>query len=359
MRKILLTASALLMTAWLGGCTTSGHSHTDVTADDLVNVDDLVFEDADESGAIKTGEPAVLLGEVRKSAKEATAHVRSVLDRVKQITKGSDPVRTGHTALDQPFGVWEEVQAGVTLRLVVVRTADNRLRYFLAGKKAVLWKPLLTGVFIKKAKGVGGGRFHLSLTNVSELFGAPGKQGSIHFYFANHKAEAKGRRVVYRNVKDLGQKDGVAANYGMDFVHLLGVGGRIRAVGLGDLYPKLDGVEALALRVLWKAGQGGRADAIATHVWPLPVAKLYEAHECWDAKGKRSAYKDDYAGNDAENADEGDTKTCAGFAEEAVPQAAASDAGQDKDPQLEALLKDAGADAIPETDADESADPEA
>jgi len=121
--------------------------------------------------------------------------------------------------------------------------------------------PLLTGIFVKKGPGTGGGRFHVNLTNVSDAFNSPAADGSIHFWFANHKGDKRGRRIAYRNVVRRDDPNKQVVNYGADLVRLVGVGGRFRSVGVGDFIPSLPGSEAMGLRVLWKGGEGGRGTA--------------------------------------------------------------------------------------------------
>lgn len=330
-----------------------------VTSDDVVDVDDLTIEDADASGAAKVGEPASLLKAGRDYSKKATNDVKAVLAHVKAVVAGKTPTRTGKTADGKAFGVWEKADGGVTYKLVVVRLAEGRVRYFLAGKKgADAYLSLMTGIFVKKAARSGGGRMHLSLTNAAKLNPNLKWNGSIHVWFATHKGDFRGRRVAYKGVKPTDNDKAPPANYVMDFIHEKGKGGRIRVLGVGEkVVENRPGVEAIALRIRWKNSVGGRADAVLMHVEPKPVAKIGELHECWDKGGMRKAYKDDIAANDGEDANEGKTETCDGFDEEKVAQAAAAEDGGDKDAELDALLKDAGAADIPEADADAATDP--
>lgn len=325
-----------------------------VTKDDVFNTDDLVAGEAAGEGAAKIGDPATLLGVARKTAENTRAHVRSVADIIKEMAGGKDPVATGKTAVGSfPYGKWTLTKNGVDLSLWVIRTAENRLRYVMAGKKgADPQKFLLTGIFIKKAPRVGGGRLHVSLTNVSALFGAPGKTGSMHVWFANHKSDAKGRRVAYLNVADIAKPGDVPGNYGADAIYKLGVGGRMRVIGLDDYDPKQPGLELFAMRVLWKGGTGGRADALYANVTATKTTKLADVHECWGPGGNRTAYKS--TPDDPNNASEGDTANCFAMATDTPPDGVASASGADKDPELDALLTDSGAAGIDAAEADKS-----
>ena len=158
--------------------------------------------------------------------------------------------------------------------------------------------------------------------------------------------------MVYRNVKPLdGSK--AAVNYGVDLLHKDGVGGRIRVVGIDDIVPESPGTELAAIRVFWKTGTGGRADAIIARIKPLPIKLLGRFHECWNAKGLRTAYADTVAGNDKDNPNEGDVTACFGLESSDVPESAAALNGADPDPEVDALLQEAEADEIDATAADE------
>jgi hypothetical protein len=189
------------------------------------------------------------------------------------------------------------------------------------------------------------------LTNVSDAFGAPGADGAIHFWFANHKGDKRGRRIAYRKVVRRDDPDMRVVNYGADLVRIVGVGGRFRSVGVGDYVPTLPGSEVMGMRILWKAGEGGRGAAAIASI--TPKALLGTAHECWDKAGLRTAYSDDNPNNDAMNPNEGDLTMCAGFAQEPPPdQTNVSESGMDADPELDALLQESGAADISEADAD-------
>ncbi len=338
------------------GCkteTTPTEATQTVSQDDVVNTDDLVVAESSGAGAAKLGDPATLLSVAQKSVDSSRAHIKAVVDLIKEIAADKKPALTGQTVVGkQPFGKWTGSKAGVDLTLWVIRTAENRLRYVLTGKKGADTKILLTGVFIKKAPRLGGGRLHVSLTNVSALFGAPTKTGSMHLWFANHKADIKGRRLAYLNVRDANDPNDVPRNFAIDAIHKAGAGGRLRTIAVDDFDPKRPGRELFAMRMIWKNGAGGRADAIYAGVKPTGADKIIEAHECWGGDGKRTAFSSSPV--DPNNAKEGDTSKCFEFGEDKVPDTAASADGKDPDPELDALLLDAGAAGIDQADADKA-----
>ena len=135
----------------------------------------------------------------------------------------------------------------------------------------------------------------------------------------------------------------------------MGVGGRFRSIGVGDVIPGLPGQEALGLRILWKAGEGGRAAAAVASLGANPQL-LGTSQECWDKDGMRTAYTDDNPDNDGVNPTEGDLTMCAGFAQESPPdQGDVNENGQDSDPELDALLEESGAMDIDAAEADVAA----
>ena len=332
-----------------------------VSADDVVEVDDLVAQDADEAGAAKVGEPAIWRAYAAEAAKNAHAHVKSALQHVKDLAVG-EPTRKGTTKVGSlEWAVWEKKTGEVTVKLVVIKVTDKRRRYILFGKKGTeAAKVLLTGVFVKAGKKTGGGRFHINLGNVTAVTGAtPALEGSIHFWFANKRASFHARRIVYRGVKVSTDKTAVANNAGMDYVRFAGKGGRFRAVAVGPkVLPNRDGVEAMALRMVWASGKGGRLDGVIAAVTPTP-GRLLEVHECWNAKGLREAYKDDAKPADKTEADVGDVTKCGDLAAEKIDEKIANENGQDKDDEAEAEFKESGAAEIDEATAGEAVDPEA
>ena len=349
----LLAAAVFVATGCKSDAGAAAGATQTVGQDDVVNTDDLVAADSGGAGAAKVGEPAQLLGVARKSVENSRAHVRSVIDLIKEIAGDKKPATTGTTAVAKlPYGTWTGTKNGVELTLWVIRTAENRLRYVMAGKKGADTKVLLTGVFIKKAPRVGGGRLHVSLTNVSALFGAPNKSGSMHVWFANHKTDVKGRRVAYLNVKDINDSNDVPGNFAIDAVHKPGVGGRLRSIAIADFDTKMPGRELFAMRVLWKAAVGGRADAIYANLTLTTATHLAEVHECWGADGLRTAFAS--TPPDPNNAQEGDTKTCFSFGEDKVPDTVASANGKDPDPELDTLLAESGAAGIDQAEADKA-----
>lgn len=353
-------AGALMLALGVTGCgsESSGGETGDgteaeapISQADLVDPDDLLLVEDDASGAIKKGDAAWVLIEARKRAKGDVELIKSALHSLKIAATSAEP--TKKLKLNKAsYAMWQGEKDGHVFRLHVFRIDGKRLRYTMtaqAGGKGA-FKPLFTGIFVKKGDRKGGGRLHIDLDNCAAVGGAAAT-GKIHVWFANHQDAKIGRRIVYRNVK-LKDADGPAWNYGADYIHKFGVGGRYRTVLIGDIDPKLPGIELLALRLRWSLGLGGRADGVYAHVAPPPVKKLATLHECWDAKGLRSAYKDDYAGNDAENPDEGDVSKCSDFAMETPPDTVADVSGSDADPELDALLTEAEAAGIAEADAD-------
>ena len=357
-----MLAALLLLPACNPEDADSGDPKATITRDDIVDIDDLLVEDAADAGAVKVGETAWLLGEARMHARNATAHIRSVLHKIKITLKHRAPDATGVTVFDQPFGVWNGSDNGVDYRLLATRVTGRRVRYALYGRKpGGDFKGLLTGVFVKRAPRRGGGRLHLNLGNMSALTGAPGHTGMVHVWFANHRAGVKARRVVYRNVKPIdGSKP--AVHFGIDLLHRKvagkSVGGRLRVIGVDDIVPESPGTEVAAIRVLWKTGVGGRADAFVARIKPLPWKTLGHMHECWDAKGLRTAYADNIPGNEADNPNQGDVTACFGMQSSDVPEATANLDGNDFDPEVDLLLGEAEADVIDEGEAAQTTTPQ-
>jgi hypothetical protein len=330
---------------------------TPVDSTDIADLGDLVTADTDKAAAAEQiGDPATLLAEGRAQAGKVRDDVAAVFNFLKEAAAG-EPTLKGKDKLGQPYGIWSKTIQNVDVKLYAVRTTKDRLRYLVTGKGADgTAKPLLTGIFIKTGAHAGGGRFHVNLTNASDLFGAPNADGSMHFWFANHKADKRGRRVAYVHVKDRKDPNKPEANYGADLVRIVGVGGRFRAVGIGDILPNVPGLEAFAGRIQWKAGEGGRGAAvIASLADPAKPVVLGKAQECWDKDGLRTAYKSTPA--DPNNPDGGDLTMCAGLQQEDTPDNAASPSGVDNDPELDALLSDVGASDISEADASDATDP--
>ncbi len=329
-----------------------GTTTEEITQDDVVALGDLITQDPDAAAAAEMiGDPAVLLREAKRQDEDVRKDVAAVLDFIRQLSADA-PARKGARADGKAFALWKKQIAGKDCSLLLVRVEPGRFRYLAALENMDGTRtPLLTGIFVKKGPRTGGGRFHVNLTNASDAFNAPGADGAVHFWFANHKGDLRGRRIAYRNVIRRADADKRKLNYGADLVRLVGVGGRFRSVGIGDFLDTVPGVEAVGLRVLWKAGEGGRGSAavvsLATKM-PLGVAQ-----ECWDKSGLRSAYEDDNPGNDATNPNEGDLTMCAGFAKEPPPDnGAVNESGLDSDPELDALLQESGAMDISEADAD-------
>ncbi|RMG12359.1 MAG: hypothetical protein D6729_16625 [Deltaproteobacteria bacterium] len=326
--------------------------------DDVVDVDALLYDDGSSAGAAMVGDPATFLLSAQQQVSDTNSHIRSALGLLKAIVESREPDLAGRNRQGQAYAIWDGQSDGKDVRLLVLRVNKRRVRYLLAAREGAgaPWKGLMTGIFIKFAPRVGGGRLHISLSNISDLFDSTNSDGSIHVVFAIHRADARGRRILYLNVKDRGDPEATPLTYGSDIIHFPGQGGRMRAVFYGDLLPgdvpPVAGTELFAMRVLWRTGQGGRADALIAHALPPPAQVLGTAHECWDADGRRTAYLDTFGDNDAEDPNEGDVTdaaSCGGFGEDQVPEEVV-DSAHDADPQLDALLAEAEADTI---DADE------
>jgi hypothetical protein len=376
-RKTLTALAAAFALTACGGISNQDDD-APVGLEDVVEVDDLLVEDLDDASAAgQVGEPAELLAEAQRQGTEMRQHIRNVVNFIKDVIQDDDGVRrapdnTGLTPDGRPFAMWQAEKEGVMVRFRAVRINAQRVRYLLTGQQmdadvsnAPAERALLTGIFVKKAPRKGGGRLHLNLSAVSDLFEGPNADGSMHLLFANHRPDLRGRRMVYRNVVSRDDANAMPKNYGADLIHKVGLGGRFRSVAIGDIIPQVPGIEALGMRVLWKHGQGGRADVAVANVLPEPRRILGHAHECWDAEGLRTAYADTIPENDDVNPNEGDVtdgSLCGDFgapdANDANDESASAD-GQDMDPELEDLLEDADATDITEEEADEEASTEA
>lgn len=350
-----LVLSSSVALAGCGGDPEPAPAVEEVTQDDVVDLGDLIAKDMDPAAAAEmVGDPATMLAEARSQGEKARTDVARVLGFVRELGTGA-PTNKGVRADGTPFAQWVKEIQGKTTHLVVGRMAPDRFRYLVAVEGADAKPvPLLTGIFVKKGPRSGGGRLHVDLTAISDAYGiqpADGAaDGSIHFWFANHKGDARGRRIAYRNVVRRDDPDKRVINYGADLVRLVGVGGRFRSVGIGDLVPEAisPGPEALGLRVLWKRGEGGRGVAVIASLASKMV--LGTAHECWDKDGLRTAYESDPVS--AMNPNEGDLTMCAGFAREMPPPAdRVNENGSDADPELDALLDESGAKDIDEMEA--------
>ena len=347
-----LVLSSSMALAACGGEPEPSPAADEIAQEDVVELGDLITQDQDAASAAEMiGDPATLLAEGKKQGEKARMDVASVLSFVKQLA-ADGPVKKGAKADGKAFALWKKTISGKDTSLLLLRVEPGRFRYLVALDNADgTHTPLLTGVFVKKGPGTGGGRFHVNLTNVSDAFNAPNADGSIHFMFANHKGDKRGRRIAYKNVVRRDDPDKRVINYGADLVRLVGVGGRFRSVGVGDYIPALMGPEAMGLRILWKAGEGGRGTAAVASLATKQI--IGTAHECWDKDGLRSAYEDDNASNDAMNPNEGDLTMCAGFAKEPPPdQGNVNEGGMDADPELDALLQESGAKDITEAEAE-------
>jgi hypothetical protein len=366
-KKLKQVVTALAAALALSACGSLSNQDDDapVGLEDVVEVDDLLVEDLDDvSAAGQVGEPAELLAEAQRQGTEMRQHIRNVVNFIKGVIQDDDGVRreadnTGLTPDGRPYAMWQADQDGVMVRFRAVRINATRIRYLLTGQEAdAPEKALLTGIFVKHAPRKGGGRLHLNLSNVSDLFEGPNADGSMHLVFANHRPDLRGRRMLYRNVVSRDDLDAPPKNYGADLIHKVGTGGRFRSVSVGDLIPQVPGLEAMGMRVLWRHGEGGRADVAVANVTPTRRI-LGHAHECWDVEGLRTAYADTIPENDNVNPNEGDVtdgQSCGGFGPDDANEDAADTDGQDTDPELDDLLDDADASDITEEEADEQAE---
>ena len=346
-------ASAPLASVGCGGDPEPAPAVEEIAQEDVVELGDLLTPDSDAAAAAEViGDPAVLLAEAKKQGEKARMDVAAVLDFVKQLAAG-EATKKGVKPDGKAFAVWKKQISGKDLSLLLVRVEPGRFRYLVAVDNADgSHTPLLTGIFIKKGPRTGGGRFHVNLTNVSDTFNAPGADGAMHFWFANHKGDKRGRRIAYSKVVRRDDPDKRVVNFGADLVRIVGVGGRFRSIGVGEFIDANPGPEAVGLRVLWKAGEGGRGAAAVASIGPNK-ALLGTAHECWDKDGLRTAFLDDNPNNDATNPNEGDVSMCVGFPQEMPPdQADLSESGMDADPELDALLQESGAMDIDAAEAD-------
>ena len=322
------------------------------TSADIADVSMLVSESDDSTGAGQLGQPAELLTLARMELKRAGDVPNAVLRYLAEArtkAQASAPVRSGRAKFGPKYAVWEFSKDGVDVRLSAVRINERRIRYMLSLRRdAASYVPVLTGIFVKSAERQGG-RFHLDLSRATQAMGiADGYSGSVHFSFASRGDEALFRRVIYRNVRfGLEPAEVPARNYGVDLVRKFGVGGRARFVGIGDYVSASAGQEIAAMRVLWKTGAGGRADAV---IAPLAGGAASHISECWDKEGLRTGYADDITGNEATNKNEGEVTQCVQFARDVPPDATASASADDADPDVSAALAEAGAD-ISEADA--------
>lgn len=348
-----LVLSSSVALAGCGGDPEPNPAADEIAQEDVVDLGDLITQDQDAAAAAEMiGDPAILLGEAKKQGEKARSDVARILGFVRQLAADA-PALKGAKPDGKPFALWKKQIDGKDVSLLVLRIEQGRFRYLVAVNNGDGTRtPLMTGIFVKKGPGTGGGRLHVNLSNVSDAFSAPNADGAIHFWFANHKGDKRGRRIAYRKVVRRDDPTMRVVNYGADLVRVVGVGGRFRSIGVGDYISSLPGDEAMGLRVLWKRGEGGRGAAAVASIGANKQL-LGTVNECWDKDGLRTAYRDDNPNNDAMNPDEGDLTMCAGFAEEAPPDDGnVSESGMDADPELDALLQESGAMDISEADAD-------
>jgi uncharacterized membrane protein YgcG len=367
-----------------------------LTADDIVNVDDLVALDNDPSAATApvVGAPESLLATAQTETREGTDAVGAALRLVKEVAANRPPDKGGATRDGKTYGRWNGVVEGKEVAVVAIREAQTRVRYVVAARAQAGegWQTLATGLYAKQAPQRGAGRIHVDLGKTSGLFAEPHKTGRVHLQFANASDTRQSRRVQYRDVRNEGDTTSAAWNHGMDISMEPGTGGQVRTMSVGNFAGTGDTVEAVVIRAQWRhatgapvdggqgaistgggsggsgghggssgggsgvsggggTGGGGRADAVMVQLSPGPLARLGEMHECWDGAGQRAAYGDDLAGNDGQSPNQGDTSQCAGMAQEQVPESAAGAQG-DRDPEVDSQLRQGGADQFTEADVD-------
>jgi hypothetical protein len=358
MKKLTMPLAILAAVAALTAC--GGQPSADaVTSDDVPDLTDLTQADADGSAAAaQVGDPATLLAAAEKEGEQVRGDVGGVLKFIKEATSRA-PDAHGENVQGQQFARWDitDPSTGNKVHIIAIRTAPDRVRLVIQGENGDgLSLPLLTGVFVKKAPHVGGGRFHLSFDNISSLFSpaGTGHTGSLHFLFANARPDLHGRRVLYVNVDDIANPSG-PKNFAADLVRLVGVGGRFRSIYAADFVPQVPGDEALGMRVAWKDGLGGRADVVIASLAQQKV--LAVAHECWDNGGLRTAYKQ--VPQSADDPDAGDVSNCSDLADATIDQAAVQQNGaQDSDPDLDNALDSDGANSVSDADASDDSVPD-
>lgn len=371
MQKFVRTPAALLLAAALAACGTGSDyqepewtpapqepvtdENAPITSDDIVDLDDLLTQEMEATAAAaQVGDPAQLLAIAQDEAEAARTHVTAVFDHLRYVTEGG-PVETGTTPRGRPYGRWEaQNPAGtVDLKFTAVRTTDHRVRYFLEGKAVdtTEYTPLMTGIFVKHAPKKGGGRFHLSLTHLTDLGMGPNLDGSLHFMFANKDAIRHARRIAYVRVNERGS-DELPRNFYADLLRKVGTGGRFRSVAIDDFLPALPGREVYALRVKWLRGVGGRGDAAMAALNAGDPIGLGRAHECWDADGLRVAYRDTFPGNDVDNPNEGTVEDCYDLLEEPIDESDADPNAESGDEEVDEALDEAGVGDLTEEECD-------
>jgi hypothetical protein len=365
----------------------------------------LEEDSSPEAAAANIGENAVLLAQAKAQAHEAAADARAIMGFVKDTIKATvgagtrAPDRHSELGAAVQWAAWRKVVDQRVVHFIVARVTADRLRYIMVAHDPVddggvptfdgsfnvdaglpyNGRILLTGVFVKKASGQGGGRLHLNLTNVSDTFpNGPQKDGAIHLYFANGNAGKLARRIAYRNVQARDDAGVPPTSAVREMYRHVGHGGVSRTRGVGDFKPTttvdggtaFEGSEFWSLNVRWKAGSGGMAAAVLGHAFPLPAYAVFYAKECWNAEGKTHAYEDNYAGNDTECPNAGDFTSCvAEYPVEEFDDVAdggtAVDAGvpgdpnaEDPDPEVDAELEANEADTVEESEAEDTTIPE-
>lgn len=360
LHRMLLSVS--LVTALTACQRGDGGGGAAITRDDTPDIADLIEPDGDEVAlAAQVGDPATLRLAGLDQAERVRADIASILGFLSDAT-AREPDAQGEDLQGRPLGRWtvSDGETGNTVHVIAVRTAEDRVRIIVQGENGEgLTLPLLTGVFVKKGPRVGGGRFHLSLSNYSDLFAAEGQgaDGSIHFLFANNRVDLRGRRVLYLNVDERATAEADPKSFAADLVRLPGVGGRYRSIYATDMIPQLEGLEAIGMRAVWLAAVGGRADVVvATQANGGQV--LGVARECWDQAGLRTAYADTMLDNDDVDPNEGNVEDCYGIVNEPAADDKVQGGGEDTDEELDAALEESGATDVDEDEAADESVPE-
>jgi len=367
MKRFIKTIFAFSLATAIGsaaGCSSSPEETeapeegpAEVSVDDVPDLDDVLADDEDASAAMQVGDPAIVLGRAREITRRTASWTRAVLAHVRDAVGARAPDRHGKTPSGHSYGTWEHAREdGTVLRATVVRLGENRFRVMLGAERDGARRGILTGVFLKAAARKGAGRFHVNLTNASEVLGAPaGVTGVAHILFANGRDDVKARRIRLLDTRwsENSENDEDPANYALDFLRRPGVGGVARVAATGDLVEALEGSEFFGARIAWREGVGGRGDAVLVHLKPEPRSLIGRQRECWGPEGLREAFQDDIAENDEKDGEnEGDPSKCHDLVASDPPEDtgawAATDSG---DAEVDAALDEAGATAIEESEA--------
>ena len=148
---LLVISSSMALAACGGDPEPAGPAADEITQDDVVDLGDLITQDADAAAAAEViGDPATLLKEAKRQGESARMDVAAVLDFVKQLTAEA-PARKGARADGKAFALWKKQLAGKDCSLLLVRVETGRFRYLVALDNADgTHTPLLTGISSRK-----------------------------------------------------------------------------------------------------------------------------------------------------------------------------------------------------------------